>query len=485
MNRYLTGMTSFATPEGTHRFHERIGTLKTSRALGKTKLRASWCGFGTYRTRVGIEAHENALFHAIERGVNLIDTSTNYGGGASEVLVGSVLSRLFNDQKLSRDEIIVVTKAGYIQGDLLDETRALSPEQLEQLEVTQYRPDCWHSISPAFLEDQISRSLHRLKLDRIDFLLLHNPEYFLKATPNHDEYYSRIEKAFRHLETEVARGRISAYGISSNTFPEAKESEDFTSLETLYEISEKIAPGSHHFQLIQFPFNLFEPGAALEENNSFKTVTEFALSKGLATLVNRPLNAFYQHEIIRLADFEKARIDADHEVARWIAEVMTLESHLPAESSGVRPKNLNWGHSLKKNMHQIQDYLAWKEMLEHQIEPLLEYSLEQIHDTEWKNAYRVATRTLFDAVSAQLKNQMHADSERLKRALDAETPRLSELKTLSQRALSIEASVPGVDCVLVGMRNTEYVDDVLGSNPALTPDEAFAALDAIPKYLGA
>lgn len=478
-------MTSYATPEGTLRFHERFATLSSSRKLGGTGLRTSWCGFGTYRTRIGVADHETALEHAIEKGVNLIDTSTNYGGGASEEMIGKVLARMLANKTVARDEVIVVTKVGYIQGDLLDEMKALPREQTRSFEITEYHPTCWHSIAPDFIADQISRSLKRLKLERLDFVLLHNPEYFLKATPNHDEYYQRIEKAFRHLETEVAQGRISAYGISSNTFPEPKEADDFTSLETVYAIAEKIAGPKHHFQVIQFPFNLFEAGAACEENNAFKTVTEFALSKKLATLINRPLNAFYQHEIIRLADFEKSKADADHEIGRWIAEAMALEAAAPLAADGTKIKHLNWGHSLKKNMNQIQDFLGWREMLEHQIDPLLEYALDQVTDAEWKDAYRVATQTLFKAISSKLENQMHEDSERLKNILDGQCRSLSDLKTLSQRALSIEASVPGIDCVLVGMRKTTYVDDVLGSNPALNPDEAFAALDAVPEYLGA
>ena len=54
-------------------------------------------GIGSYRLALGVPGHERVLYKALERqkdprlNINLIDTSTNYGNGRSEQLIGKVL----------------------------------------------------------------------------------------------------------------------------------------------------------------------------------------------------------------------------------------------------------------------------------------------------------------------------------------------------------------------------------------------------------
>jgi aryl-alcohol dehydrogenase-like predicted oxidoreductase len=53
-------------------------------------------GLGTYRLALGVPGHERVVYKALERqkdpreNINLIDTSTNYGNGRSEQLIGKV-----------------------------------------------------------------------------------------------------------------------------------------------------------------------------------------------------------------------------------------------------------------------------------------------------------------------------------------------------------------------------------------------------------
>jgi aryl-alcohol dehydrogenase-like predicted oxidoreductase len=51
-------------------------------------------------------------------------------------------------------------------------------------------------------------------------------------------------------------------------------------------------------------------------------------------------------------------------------------------------------------------------------------------------------------------------------------------KPLSQQALQVVLSLPGVSCVLNGIRHVAYVDDSLGAMalPSLTPEQALAVL---------
>ncbi len=196
------------------------------RPIGKLHARVSPVGFGCYRVDDRAARHREALRLALLSGVNLIDTSTNYGDGHSELLVGKVLKETAAAGEVRREDVVVVTKAGYVQGQNLKD--AIQRRKLGDPwpEMTEYARDCWHCISPAFLRDQLSASLGRLAMPRVDLLLLHNPEYFL-ADAGHrnmpragarDTFYDRVGRAFEQLEKEVAAWRIGAYGVSSNTF---------------------------------------------------------------------------------------------------------------------------------------------------------------------------------------------------------------------------------------------------------------------------
>lgn len=441
--------------------------------LGKTGWNASAVGFGGYRIVEQEPAHREALRLALRSGCNLIDTSANYGDGSSERLIGQVLS------EFRREDVFVVTKAGYVQGGNMKLAQERQKRGQPFEEMVEYSGDCWQCISPGFLEDQITRSLERLQLKQLDALLLHNPEYFLKAGGEHSEYYRRIEKAFAHLEKEVARGRIRFYGISSNTFPEPREAPDYTSLEVVTEIAEKHGPG-HHFALIQFPFNLYEPGAALETNNGGKTLLEYAREKGLGTLVNRPLNAFSRHQLIRLADYPA---HDDRNIVDDFKEAMNRATALEAAYPGrelVPARSIAWGHILRENFDRLSDLDSWKSLLTYRVKPSLQDAFNVLEEhaefREWAENYRKASAALFDSYTAYLESQASVKSDQIAGQLDHLSPALQSSKTLSQKAIRLYRSLPGVDCILVGMRQTQYVRDALD---LLAPIDAESARRAL------
>jgi aryl-alcohol dehydrogenase-like predicted oxidoreductase len=261
-----------ATEHLTEEYHVAHPGLYSS-ILGRTGLRVSGAGFGGYRVSVGVEAHHMGLRRALTNGINLIDTSANYADGGSEELIGETIDELERAGLIARGQIVVVTKGGYIQGSNYTMARERAGSGSGFPDVVEYSPGLWHSISPEFLEDQISRALARLKLSTIDLYLLHNPEYYLSWAARagigieaaRKEYYRRIHDAFAYLETEVERGRIAWYGISSNSFPHPSDAADFTSLEECIGIAERISL-VHHFAAIQFPANLAERGFVTEKN---------------------------------------------------------------------------------------------------------------------------------------------------------------------------------------------------------------------------
>jgi len=266
-------------------------------------------GFGGYRISIRSKEHKRALEHALELGCPLIDTSGNYTNGESEKLIGAVLSEHPEWNPL------IVTKAGYIQGDNLEVVAQLNEEGLAVEDLVDLGPMLKHSIHPEFLKNQLDLSLERLKRTSVDFFLLHNPEYYFKSEgATQVEYYRRIKKAFAYLEEEVANGRIKSYGISSNNFVLPLNHPEVTNLEKVLDAAKAIK--AKHFKAIQFPFNLIEIGA-LEKLGDYgdMSLLEMAQLNGLTTMANRPLNAFTSDQLVRLATYEVFTKNLDEEKA--------------------------------------------------------------------------------------------------------------------------------------------------------------------------
>jgi aryl-alcohol dehydrogenase-like predicted oxidoreductase len=200
--------------------------------LGTTGLLVSRLGFGGYRVDDETPEHRAALERALLGGVTLVDTSTNYTDGGSERLIGTVLDELMGGGRLRREDVVIVSKIGYVQGQNLVLARERKAAGRPFPEMVEYMDGVWHCLHPEFLADQLPRSLGRLRLAALDVCLLHNPEYFLAdAKRRHvgplaalrDEFYRRLAEAFRFFESRVAAGTLRWYGVSSNTAAAAPE----------------------------------------------------------------------------------------------------------------------------------------------------------------------------------------------------------------------------------------------------------------------
>ena len=231
-----------ATPAGTAAYAACfVGEFGTGAygQLGSTGLTVSCVSFGGYRVDDQTPEHREALNMALVSGANLIDTSTNYTGGGSERLVGAVLNDLVGSEKLRREDIIVVSKIGYVQGSNLSLAQEREAAGRPFPEMVKYMDGCWHCLHPEFLQDQLDRSLARLGLQTLDVCLLHNPEYFFSDAKRRglgplaalrDEFYRRLMEAFRFFEGQVAAGTIRWYGVSSNTATAPAADPEATSL---------------------------------------------------------------------------------------------------------------------------------------------------------------------------------------------------------------------------------------------------------------
>ena len=158
----------YATLDATEAFAKRHHPLSVA-GIGTTGLMVSQAGFGCYRVSTGVAHHKTALQKALREGINLIDTSSNYADGGSESLVGEVLENLIASGQLSREEIVVVSKVGYLQGQNFDLSRKRKKAGQPFPELVEYAEGLEHCIHPEFLKDQLDRSLERLQLKTIDF----------------------------------------------------------------------------------------------------------------------------------------------------------------------------------------------------------------------------------------------------------------------------------------------------------------------------
>jgi aryl-alcohol dehydrogenase-like predicted oxidoreductase len=444
-------------------------------------------GFGGYRISSGVARHEKALSKALCEGVNLIDTSANYADGGSEILVGRVLQKLIASGDLARDEVVAVSKVGYLQG----QNYTLSQERKQHgnafPDLVEFGNGLEHCIHPEFLQDQLNRSLERLNLETLDFYLLHNPEYYLEWAHQSDldletaraEYYRRIQNAFEYLEDEVAKGRIRHYGISSNTFPSPADQSDFTCLEVIWQIAQSIA-STHHFRIIQLPFNLMEPGAIQEKNQpNGSSVLEFAQMKGLGVLVNRPLNAFYDNRLFRLAEIPKYEIRSKNEIVRKIQFLSKSEKSLWMKilpkinvPPGLRARlkeQMAIGDTLKHHWLNLGTYERWRQLKTGNLQPrirgvmdFLEPYGEQNEDVlNWIASHRQKVQEAFAAVGSIYAEDAAHQVDRIRRVVALADRDWAEEGTLSQKALRAVRTTAQVSCALVGMRGEEYVSDVL------------------------
>lgn len=248
--------------------------------------RISKVGIGTYRMTIEKKDHYESLLHAVKSGYNLIDTATNYQNGGAEKLIG----KLIVENPQIRDEIFVVSKAGYLPSNknkTNDLKLFLDKENIEKAIIDE---DFEYSLDPLFLNFQLTQSLERIQSDYIDCYLLHNPERYLQSfnLNNNKTLYKSIERSFEFLEEKVSEGKIKFYGISSNNlfFPYRKKSID---LEKIIGIAEAINK-KHHFKFIQFPFNFKEEDALIKSFKNNKSLLDIIKDKNLIAIGNRPLN---------------------------------------------------------------------------------------------------------------------------------------------------------------------------------------------------
>ncbi len=395
---------------------------------------------GTYRITDQDPVHIAAIKTAIESGISLIDTSTNYMDGHAERAIALAMYGL-SDEVCSNVEI--VSKFGYVQGSTMK--RLKEDETFNN--VVKYADHVWHCIDPDFMHDQLTQSLSRLNRESLDCYLLHNPEYFLLDAINRgtdredrlDEMLQRILDAFIALEEEVAKGRIKSYGVSSNSFSKRRNDQEFLPCEDLIALAQNAAKlagnNRHHLTTLQLPINLLE-------REGLKCAA-WAKANGLRVLVNRPLNAQKGGAMYRLADYDEPSDYYHH-----LNSLLELCEAEPLQSI------YNLLSELDANKHRFQWIGDYEQFYYTQVLPHLR-DLLSTFDNDLKHSLAESLELFFNEYAKMVayecaKNTRDALSEELD---GCEEP---------LQACALEFLLHSdIDYVLVGMRQPKYVNDVL------------------------
>jgi aryl-alcohol dehydrogenase-like predicted oxidoreductase len=196
-------------------------SLPTTR-LGRTGMLLTRVGFGAWAIGGGDWAFAwgnqddaesiAAIRHAVESGINWIDTAAVYGLGHSEEVVAAALADL-----PEADRPFVFTKGGLVW-DPAD--RSAAPRRVG---------------APASLKAEVEASLRRLRVERIDLYQMHWPA---EDGTSVEEYW----QVFTDLKRE---GKIRAAGLSNHNILQLEEAEEVGAVDA-----------------IQPPFNLIHRDAA-------------------------------------------------------------------------------------------------------------------------------------------------------------------------------------------------------------------------------
>ena len=204
--------------------HNDMSTVLQTVPLGTTDMAITRVGFGAWAVGGGGWAFGwgeqddtesvAAIRHAVESGVNWVDTAAVYGLGHSETVVAQALKGL-----PEADRPYVFTKGGLVWDE---SNRALTPRRVGDA---------------ASLRREVEASLRRLDVERIDLYQMHWPA----------DDGTTVQDYWPVFLDLVAEGKVRAVGLSNHSIAQLKAAE---------------ALG--HVDSVQPPLNLIHRAAAAD-----------------------------------------------------------------------------------------------------------------------------------------------------------------------------------------------------------------------------
>ncbi|UCE86961.1 MAG: aldo/keto reductase [Deltaproteobacteria bacterium] len=254
-----------ATAEGTRRYAARFEHLP-EHFRSPDRLYLSSLALGTRRGRPGgVDdlQYRTAVLELVQCGVNVVNTALFDRFQTSERCVGAALGRAIASGLVRRDEVVAVTRGGYLTPDAeRARTRDEVRRHLHETYVASGLVDParvvngLYSLEPRLLLHQIERSRANLGLATLDVYCIQEPELHLLAL-GPSAFRRQLGEAFETLERAVSEGRIAAYGLCTwegLLLPHTERGH--LSVLDLFELALDVAGGDHHLRAIQLPFGL-------------------------------------------------------------------------------------------------------------------------------------------------------------------------------------------------------------------------------------
>ena len=292
-------ISGFATSEGTKKFAQNSG-VNQANFKEFEKLSLSNVGIGTYLGDPDTRTDDlvtNAVKQSITSGINVVDTAINYRSQKAERSVGKAISELIKEEKISRDQIFISTKNGYVTNDAdvqLDFWEYVKEEYsqkgiIKEGDVT----SGYHCMTTPYLSDQLDRSLKNLGLECVDLMYLHNAVEGQIKDVSKEQFLENLKAVFELYEQKRDEGKIKFYGMATwECFRVLNDNPQYLSLEDTVNMAKKIGGDNHGFQFIQLPFNLNYDQALLKKTqllgNENVSVLKAAVALGIGVFTSVP-----------------------------------------------------------------------------------------------------------------------------------------------------------------------------------------------------
>lgn len=273
------------------------------RKLGITELELTVIGFGAWaigggNNEIGWGPQDDkdamaAMLHALETGINWIDTAAVYGLGHSEELVGKILKEV-------REKPVVATKCG-IRWDAAGKiTRWVDAEQV-------YR--------------EVEASLRRLRVETIDLYQLHWP------LPDEN-----LEEVWEAMATVKKQGKARYIGVSNHTVEQMKR---IAPIHPIASLQPRYSMIHHEIEADALPYC---------GQNNIGVVCYSPMGKGFLT------GKFTAEWIAALPESDHRKRDPDFAGERFKTHLKLIDGLRPiAQRSGITLSQLSLAWVLRKN----------------------------------------------------------------------------------------------------------------------------------------
>jgi len=292
-------ISGYATSEGTKNFSKNSQVNLENFKIFED-LHLSNVGIGTYLGNPDSQTDElvkNAVKQSVLSGVNVIDTAINYRAQKAERSVGKALSELIQEEKITRNQVFVSSKNGYvtndadIQEDFMEYVmRELGkPGIVKEGDIT----SGYHCMTTAYLSDQLDRSLKNLDLECIDLMYLHNGIEGQISDISKEQFLEKLKSVFELYEQKRDEGKIKFYGMATwECFRVKDDNPQYLSLEDVIQMAKNIGGENHGFKFIQLPYNMNYDQALLGKNQKIQnkpvSILESAVTLGVGVFTSVP-----------------------------------------------------------------------------------------------------------------------------------------------------------------------------------------------------